>query len=68
MKVLYMGRKGQQMNIWERFHIYKLSKDGERNKSARSVADLLQDVANRKINKTPKTGFTHHNEGNIKKM
>jgi hypothetical protein len=28
MKVLHLNRKGQLMNTWERFHIYKLTKDG----------------------------------------
>jgi hypothetical protein len=28
MEVLRLDRKGQLMNTWERFHIYKLSKEG----------------------------------------
>jgi hypothetical protein len=28
MKILHLDKKGQLMNTWERFHIYKLSKDG----------------------------------------
>jgi hypothetical protein len=28
MEVLHLDRKGQLMNIWKRFHIYKLSRDG----------------------------------------
>jgi hypothetical protein len=28
MEVLHLNRKGQLMNTWERFHIYKLTKDG----------------------------------------
>jgi hypothetical protein len=27
MEVLHLNKKGQLMNTWERFHIYKLSKD-----------------------------------------
>jgi hypothetical protein len=28
MEVLHLNKKGQLMNKWERFHIYRLSKDG----------------------------------------
>jgi hypothetical protein len=28
MEILHLDKKGQLMNTWERFHIYKLSKDG----------------------------------------
>jgi hypothetical protein len=28
MEILHLDRKGKLMNTWERFHIYKLSKEG----------------------------------------
>jgi predicted GIY-YIG superfamily endonuclease len=28
MEVLHLDRKGQKLNTWERFYIYKLGKDG----------------------------------------
>jgi hypothetical protein len=28
MEILHLDKKGHLMNTWERFHIYKLGKDG----------------------------------------